>query len=49
MRENPKHSDVYRETYKNAHQEYITQYIKTGDIKPLEDFINNYETNFSIN
>lgn len=49
MRENSKYSDNYRETYKKTHQEYITQYIKTGNIKPLEDFINNYESNFPVN
>lgn len=36
-------TDNYIKEYKNAHKEKVKEYVRTGNIVPLKDFINNYK------
>ena len=36
-------TDNYIKEYKDAHKEKVKEYVKTGNIVPLKDFINNYK------
>lgn len=36
-------TDNYIKEYKDAHKEKLKEYVKTGNIVPLKDFINNYK------
>ena len=36
-------TDNYIKEYKDAHKEKVKEYVKTGNIGPLKDFINNYK------
>lgn len=36
-------TDNYIKEYKDAHKEKVKEYVRTGNIVPLKDFINNYK------
>lgn len=36
-------TDNYIKEYKDAHKEKVKEYVRTGNIVPLNDFINNYK------
>lgn len=36
-------TDNYIEEYKDTHKEKVKEYVRTGNIVPLKDFINNYK------